>query len=337
MHFSIEPIDLQLKDRFTTHIDSRVVQHSHIIRIEEEGLVGIGEVTAHPFYKISREKILADFFRVKEKFDGAKYDGPETLWQMLSDELKENTFLLSGLDVASNDLHGKRKGLPLHKLWGADSDFLKLPISSYTIGIDTPEKMLVKMKKMPWSNYKIKLGTAEDISILKLLRTETKVPFRLDANCAWDCKTLIKMNKILSSLNIEFIEQPIHPDRKDEIKLAKGQSHWELAADESFKTMDDLEFCAENFDILNIKLVKCGGLTPARRIINKAKTLGMKIMVGCMTESSISISAAAQLLPWVDYADLDGALLITNDVGTGAKIKADRSQIGNGAGIGFIM
>lgn len=341
MRFTLEPINLFLKDRFTTHVDSRTVQHSHIIKIEDKGFVGIGEVTAHPFYKMSRKRIVEDFQRIKYKYEGSRYDGPESFWNTLRKDLSENTFLLSGLDVASNDLNGKINGLSLHELWGAPylngSSQKVLPVSSYTIGIDKPEIMLAKMKAMPWSNYKIKLGTAEDLPILTLLRSATNVPFRIDANCAWDSNTLLSMNEQLSDMNIEFIEQPIHPDKKNEIRRSKGQSNWDLVADESFKTEADLDFCAENFEIINIKLVKCGGLTPARRVIKSARKKGLKIMIGCMTESSISISAASQLLPWVDYADLDGALLLKNDIAKGTVIKSERSILSNKPGIGVVV
>lgn len=334
MRFHLEPIDLKLKNRFTTHIDSRIVQHSHIITIEEDGLQGTGEVTAHPFYNISRENILKDFESIKSKYDHSRFSDPESLWSDWSKELSGNKFLLSGLDVAAHDLSGKRKNNSLYKIWGGEQN--NLPISSYTIGIDTPEIMLQKMKATPWSNYKIKLGTAEDIGILQLLRQATNVPFRIDANCAWDYETLISMNDELAEMNIEFIEQPIHPDKRNHIINSRGKSHWPLVADESFKTMEDLEFCADNFDTINIKLVKCGGLTPARHIIKAAKQLDLKIMIGCMTESSIAISAASQLLPWADYADLDGALLITNDVGHGTIVNKDETILSDSAGVGFV-
>jgi len=332
MQLSIEPIDLHLRHRFTTHVDSRTVQHSHIIRIEADGIVGLGEVTAHPFYSISREKILADFEHIQKKFLGQTFTEPDELWHAFANELKDNTFLLSGIDVALNDLYGKMQSKPLHVLWGGS--FSELPVSSYTIGIDTPKIMLQKMRETPWSNYKIKLGTAEDIAIIKLLRKETDVPFRIDANCAWDEKTLLQMNDDLADMNIEFIEQPIHPNLKEDIIKSSGKSKWPLVADESFKTLADLEFCAAHFDVINIKLVKCGGLTPARKIIQLAKEKGLKIMIGCMTESSISISAVSQLLPWVDYADLDGALLISNDVAEGTVVTADKTEISESAGIG---
>jgi len=330
---SIKPVDLILKDRFTTFVDSRTVQQSHIITLQFEGLIGYGEVTSHPFYNTSREKILTDFGRIKSKFEGIKFEDPVVFWESLKPELKDNSFLLSGLDIAANDLYGKMNQKLLADLWKWNTDCL--PVSSYTIGIDEQEVMLRKMQAMPWSSYKIKLGTKDDVGILKMLRQYTKVPFRIDANCAWDAEIIESMNGELEDLNIEFIEQAIHPANREEIKKAKAKSVFPIIADESFKDMHDLEFCAENYDGINIKLVKCGGLTPAKKIIQAAREKDLKIMVGCMTESSIAISAASQLVSKVDYVDLDGALLIENDTGEGTVIRSDKTLLGRSYGIGF--
>jgi len=333
IRLSIQPVDLLLKEKFTTFIDSRTVQHSHIITLEYQGLRGYGEVTSHPFYKVTRDLILQDFDKVKKKLDGSEYETPSVFWEKVNQIIPDNNFLKSGLDIASHDLYGKINQKRVADLWGWSTE--DLPISSYTIGIDTPEVMLKKMRETPWSSYKIKLGTKDDIGIIKLLRQETTVPFRVDANCAWDAKELESMNAQLVDMNIEFIEQPIHADRKDEIKLSKSKSFFPVIADESFKTIEDLDFCASYFDGINIKLVKCGGLTPAKKIIEEAQKRGLKIMVGCMTESSIGISAASQLISKVDYVDLDGALLIQNDTGVGTILTSESTMLSKTYGIGF--
>ncbi len=332
MKLTITPIDLKLKHRFTTNIDSRTVQHSHVVQIEQDGLIGIGEATAHPFYKISREKILEEGKQIEKFLTDKELTSPEEFWNQLSPLLPDNRFLLSGIDVALNDLYAKQRGMPLHKLWELEID--KLPLTSYTIGIDTLDVMKDKLKEVPWPVYKIKLGTENDLEVIQALRALTDVPFRVDANCAWSNDQLATLSRKFKDLGIEYIEQALHPDKKEEIKESMSHSVLPLFADESFKTEDDVAFCCEHFTGINIKLVKCGGLTPAKRIAEKAISLGAEIMIGCMTESSIGISAAAQLLPYTKYADLDGALLIENDIADGLQIEFGKMSYGKGNGIG---
>jgi len=332
MKLTITPVDLKLKHRFTTNIDSRTVQHSHIVQIQQDGLVGIGEVTAHPFYKISREKILEEGDSIKNFLDGKELSTPEKMWQEISTLLPDNRFLLSGIDVAINDLYAKQRSKTLHEIWELERN--ELPLTSYTIGLDTLEVMGNKLNEVPWPVYKIKLGTEDDLAVIQSLRTLTQAPFRVDANCAWNKKQLHTLSRAFKELNVEYIEQPLHPDVKDDIKESLHESVLPLFADESFKTENDIPFCSKYYTGINIKLVKCGGLTPAKKIAETAIRLGAEIMIGCMTESSIGISAAAQLLPYAKYADLDGALLIENDIADGLKIDYGKMEYGEGYGIG---
>lgn len=332
LKISIHPVDLHLKNRFTTHVDSRVIQHSHIITLEHEGFTGIGEVTAHPFYNITRAGILSSFDHVKNSIEQYDYDHPDNFWELLSPLLSHNLFLLSGIDVASHDLYGKIKSKSVYELY-------QLPeavngITSYTIGIDETSVMVDKLLATPWPLYKIKLGTERDVEIIKALRKITNTPFRIDANCGWDLDQLTSYTTLFKKLNIDLIEQAFHPTEKEKIKAAKAESKLPLIADESFKTMDDLAFCAKYYDGINIKLVKCGGLTPAIKIAARAKVLGLKIMIGCMTESSIGISAASQLAGIADYLDLDGALLLKKDIAEGTKINNGKVIRSGLAGIG---
>jgi len=312
MKLSITPVDLKLKHRFTTNIDSRVEQHSHIIQIEQDGIIGIGEATAHPFYKISRDKILQEGKEIEKFLNGQELSTPETMWNTLSPMLADNRFLLSGIDVAINDLYAKQRGKTIHEIWGLERK--ALPLTSYTIGLDSIEVMANKLKEVPWPVYKIKLGTADDLGVIQSLRKLTDVPFRVDANCAWNNTELKRFSEAFKDMGVEYIEQALHPDMKGEIQESLQYSVLPLFADESFKTEEDIDFCCAHYTGINIKLVKCGGLTPAKKIAETAISMGAEIMIGCMTESSIGISAAAQLLPYAKYADLDGALLITNDV-----------------------
>jgi len=174
MKLSIHPVDLKLKHRFTTHIDSRVIQHSHVVQVEQDGIIGIGETTAHPFYNISREKILDDAKRVKDFLSKQKLSSPEVLWEALSPLLPDNRFLLSGIDVAINDLYAKQRGKTIHQLWNLEAN--ELPLTSYTIGIDSVDVMQKKMKEVPWPVYKIKLGNENDLDVIKSLRKLTTAP-----------------------------------------------------------------------------------------------------------------------------------------------------------------
>ncbi len=202
----------------------------------------------------------------------------------------------------------------------------KYPITNYTIGIATIEKMVEKMEEKPWPLYKIKLGTNHDVAIVKALREHTDATFRVDANCAWTPEETIANSFELKKLGVEFIEQPLKADNLEGMKKVMAESALPIIADESCIVESDVEKCEGHFHGINIKLTKCGGLTPARRMIKKAKTLGLKVMVGCMTESTVGISAIAQLLPQLDYVDMDGAMLLKGDIASGVIIE-DNGQV----------
>ena len=195
------------------------------------------------------------------------------------------------------------------------------PHSNCTIGIDTIDKMIAKLGEVPdWPVYKIKLGTADDLRIIRELRAHTDAQFRVDANCGWSADETIANSRHLKKLGVEFIEQPLPADDHQGAKRVFAESALPIIADESCITEQDVRQCAGSFHGVNIKLVKCGGLTPARRMIERAKELGLKVMVGCMTESTVGISAIAQLLPLLDYVDMDGAALLAEDVADGVQV-----------------
>jgi len=210
-------------------------------------------------------------------------------------------------------------------VWGTTIDHY--PTTNYTIGIANIDTMVTKMKERPWPIYKIKLGTENDLQIIKELRKCTDAIFRIDANCAWSAEETIDNAPQLKDLGVEFIEQPLKADNWEGMEKVMPHCVLPVIADESCIVEDDVEKCALHFNGINIKLTKCGGLTPALRMIKKAKALGLKVMVGCMTESSVGISAIAQLLPQLDYVDMDGALLLKEDIANGVQIKDDGSLI----------
>jgi L-alanine-DL-glutamate epimerase-like enolase superfamily enzyme len=254
---------------------------------------------------------------------------------MSAELLDDHPFALCALDVAYWDLWGKTHEKPLYKIWGLETT--NNPITDYTIGIDSIEKMVEKMREMPFPLYKIKLGTDEDIEIVEALRKETDAVFRVDANTAWTPEQSIYFSMALKDLGVEFIEQPLKADDWNGMKKVYEASVLPVIADESCILESDVERCHGYFHGINIKLMKCGGLTPALRMIKKARTLGLKVMVGCMTESTIGCSAIAQLLPLLDYVDMDGCLLVDDQISTGITIDYGKiiyaKEFGTGANL----
>jgi L-alanine-DL-glutamate epimerase-like enolase superfamily enzyme len=272
--------------------------------------------------------------RVRPYLEASCFSDPALLWEHLHPQLADNIPVLCALDMAAYDLWGKLRGQPVWKLWGLSLDCL--PPTDYTIGIDSLERMLQKMQEFPgWPVYKIKLGTCDDLNIVRELRKHTDAVFRVDANCGWGIDETIRNSYALKDIGVEFIEQPLAPERWDDMKEVFVRSALPVIADESCRSERDVDRCLNRFHGINVKLVKCGGLTPARRMIAQAKQLGLKTMIGCGVESTIGISASAQLLPLLDYADLDGALLLAHDIASGVAI--DRGGVRypdeNGCGV----
>lgn len=315
MQLIFHPIDLPLKHTFTIAHDSRDIQQSLIVELRSNEFSGFGEATANPYYGITIENMLESLNLVKSLLESETFDSAESMHDRTSIILEKNTFAQCALDEAAHDLFAKKKGKRLYEYW--ELDIQSNPITNFTIGIDTVEKMVSKMKELPWPIYKIKLGTKNDLEIVRALRAETDAIFRVDANCAWTAEQTIKLAPELKLLGVELIEQPLPADDITGMKKVFGNCPLPIIADESCILESDVKKCYRLFDGVNIKLTKCGGLTPARRMITEAKQLGLKTMVGCMTESSVGISAIAHLLPLLDYVDMDGSLLISKDPATG--------------------
>ncbi|QHT71375.1 dipeptide epimerase [Rhodocytophaga rosea] len=310
---------LPLRHTFTISYDSRDVQETLIVELQKDGQSGYGEATSNPYYGVTIESMMAVLDNIRPLIENYSFDTPESFWAFMQPYLKEHSFAQCALDMAAQDLYGKLQGKPLYQLWGLQAE--GVPLTNYTIGIDSIEKMASKMKEMPWPLYKIKLGTKDDVAIIKELRKHTDAVFRVDANGAWGVEETINNARIFATLNVEFIEQPLKAGNLEGMKQVYQLSVLPVIADESCIEEADVQKCYGHFHGINIKLVKCGGLTPARRMIAQARELGMKVMVGCMTESSIGISAIAQLSPLLDYVDMDGALLLKEDIATGVTIQ----------------
>ncbi|MCP9201163.1 dipeptide epimerase [Gramella sp. GC03-9] len=333
MKLELKKYVLELKHTFTISRESHDTQDTLIACLSLEGHTGFGESTSNPYYKVTFESMKAEIEAIRTDIENFDLQDPSEFHLFLKEKGLSN-FSICALDLAAHDLFGKLKGKPLYEIWGTSSE--KYPITNFTIGLDSVEKMVEKMKEQAWPIYKIKLGTNDDLKIVQELRKHTNSVFRVDANCAWEPEKAIELCRELKRLGVEFIEQPLHADNWEGMKLLKKEAVLPLIADESCIVEEDVEKCAGYFDGINIKLTKCGGLTPALRVIKKAKELGLKVMVGCMTESTVGISAIAQLLPQLDYVDMDGAMLLKGDIAEGVQILPDATVIfpqKNGSGV----
>lgn len=327
---------LELKTTFTTGHGSRTLQPTLIVELNDGEFSGYGEAAATSYYGTSVDKMKVSLETVKTLVEANLDKAPEELWELTFPRLKNDLFAQCALDIAAHDLYGRKMRLPLYKLWGLDIS--NIPNTSYTIGIDSAERMIAKIKEFPWPLYKIKLGSDADVELVRELRKHTDSVFRVDANASWTADQAFENSKKLKDLKVEFLEQPLNTQDIEGMKWLYKNSALPLIADESCIFETDVEKCAGLFHGINIKLTKCGGLTPARRMIDKARDLNLKVMVGCMTESTVGVSAIAHLLPLLDYVDMDGPLLIKNDVAEGVRILKNKIEFPdrNGTGVKLI-
>ena len=335
MNIRFHPFTLHLSHTFTISHSKRDSQQTLVVELTDGTHSGFGEAAATAYYGISVEGMMEALQRVKPLLVSSAELKPEEFWEKCAPLLQDNRFALCALDIAMHDLYGRKKELPLYKLWGLDIS--QAPLTNYTIGIDTPEKMAQKILEFPWPLYKIKLGTTEDVEIIRELRRHTNAIFRVDANGAWSVAETLANAKAFQALGVEFIEQPLPAGDLDGMKHLYTASPLPLIADESCILEEDVAKCKGHFHGINIKLPKCGGLTPALRMIREGRELGLKVMVGCMTESSVGISAIAQLLPLLDYVDMDGALLLKEDVAEGVEIRDGKVYFPERNGTGVVL
>ena len=332
MNLKYKKSDLPFKHPFTISKGTKTHQPALLVELEFFGIKGYGEAPAITYYNIPVEKMIADIESKKKMIEKFSFTEPERYWHYLHHLIPGNSFLICALDIAAWDIYGKMKRKQLHELWNLDIS--KNPLTDITIGIDTVENMVSKMQETPWPIYKIKLGTNEDIHIIQELRKHTDAVFRIDANAAWKAKEALEKIKIFKDLNVEFIEQPLAKDDWEGMKFLYESSPLPLIADESCVSEQYVIKCKGHFHGINIKLTKCSGITPALRMIKQARELEMKVMVGCMNESSIGTGAIAQLLPLLDYVDMDGPLLLSDDVAKGVTFDYGKIIYSEGYGLG---
>ncbi|MEY3323226.1 MAG: hypothetical protein RLZZ417_2809 [Bacteroidota bacterium] len=315
----VHPFQLKLKHTFRITHGSRDYQPTVIVSLSDGIHTGYGEATATKYYGLDQDEMIQRFSSWKKIIESTPLETVENYWDLLHPVLKNHPFEQCALDEAAHDLLAQKEGLPLYQKWGLI--YKNNPLTDYTLGFGPIEEMVAKMEEMPWPIYKIKLGTKDDLNIIRNLRKHTSAIFRVDANTAWSAEETLDYAPELKELGVEFIEQPLKPDDWEGHKLLFEKCVLPIIADESCQKEEDVSRCAGHFHGVNIKLMKCGGLTPAIRMIHEAKKLNMKVMVGCMTESSVGITAIAHLLPLLDYVDMDGALLLANDPAEGVIIQ----------------
>ena len=331
-----KPFDLPLANTFTIARGSTDVQNTMIVQLTEDGQHGYGEATVIRYYGVSYDTLSEGLERVRPVLAAGTANEPEALLAACAEALPSQVdqFVLCAVDLAVHDLWGKLRGEPLHKLWGLDP--ADAPASNYTVGIDATDVMVEKMLRFKdWPIFKVKLGTPDrDIEIITELRKHTDAVFRVDANCGWTVEQTIEYAPELKARGVEFIEQPLPADQIEAMPEVFAKSALPVVADESCVVESDVDPCHGRFHGINVKLVKCGGLAPGRRMLLRAKELGMKCMVGCMTESSVGISAIAQVAPMLDYVDMDGAVLLKEDIAEGAKLERGVARLPTGGGSG---
>ena len=330
-----KPYDLQLKHTFTLAGSSRNTTPVMLTEIEYEGIVGYGEASMPPYLGESHTTAT----KFLSSLDLSQFNDPFRLDEILEyvDQKAEgNCAAKASVDIALHDLLGKIMQQPWYKIWGYNAE--DTPNTSFTIGIDTDEVIRQKVKEAGgFKILKVKLGRDNDKQMIETIRSVTDVPMCVDVNQGWtDKKHALEMTQWLKEKGIEFVEQPMPKTAIDDIAWLTQHSPLPIIADEALQRLSDVKKAHGVYSGINIKLMKCTGMREAHKMITLARALDMKVMIGCMTETSCAVSAAAQLAPKVDWADLDGNLLISNDVFSGVQVIDGKITLVDKPGIGIM-
>jgi L-alanine-DL-glutamate epimerase-like enolase superfamily enzyme len=333
MKMTVRPYTLELKHVFTVASLSRTTTPVVLVEIEYDGVVGYGEASMPPYLGESQESVMAFLKRV----DLTKYSNPFDLETILADIdalAFHNTAAKAAVDIALHDLVGKMIGQPWYNIWGYDKN--KAPNTTFTIGIDTGAVVREKTKEAAgFKILKVKLGKDNDKEMIESVRAVTNVPLTADPNQGWKDKFYaLDMIHWLKDQGVVYVEQPMAKERYDDHAWLTERSPLPILADESCQRLADIPKVVGAYSGIVIKLMKCTGMREAHKMITLARTNNMKVMFGCMTETSCAISAASHLSPMVDWADLDGMLLIKNDAFTGTTVKDGKLVLSDGPGIG---
>lgn len=334
MKLTFKPYDLLMKHTFTIAGNSRTMTPAVLTEIEYDGVTGYGEASMPPYLGETQASVV-EFLK---KVNLEKFSSPFELEDILTyiDSIAENnTAAKASVDIALHDLVGKLMGKPWYQIWGLNPD--KTPQTSYTIGMDTEDVVRKKTLEAPYEILKVKLGADTDRELIRAIRSVSQKPICVDANQGWkDKHQALEMIHWLKEQGVTFIEQPMSKHKLDDIAWLTQQSPLPIVADESLQRLSDIKKLRGVFSGINIKLMKCTGMREAWKMVNLARAFDMKVMIGCMTETSCAISAASQLSPACDWADLDGNVLISNDCFTGMQVNKGKITLNELPGIGVL-
>jgi L-alanine-DL-glutamate epimerase-like enolase superfamily enzyme len=325
--------ELRLKHTFTIARGSRDLSPVVIVELGHDGVTGLGEAAPSSRYGETVETVEAFLARL----DFARFEDPfqlEAILEYVDGVAPGNTAAKASVDIALHDWIGKKLAIPLHRYWGLDKE--KTPATSFTIGIDAPHVLEQKVREAEgFPILKVKLGGSNDEEIIRTIRNVTQKPLRVDANEGWKKKEeALEKVKWLAQVGVEFVEQPLPANDLAGTAWLRERSPLPLIADENSLRLMDVPKLQGIFDGINIKLMKCTGLREALKMVHAARACGLKVMTGCMIETSISISAAAQFSPLIDYADLDGNILTQNDPFDGVRVVNGKLMLPDRPGIG---
>lgn len=323
------PLDLKLRHTFRIARGASDVRHNLLVEVEAEGETGLGEAAPILRYGEDREQAA----RAVEAM-GTRLKDPRAFTQAASRAaLEGQRSAEAAVDMALHDLAGRRLGIPLFELLGLDPS--ATPLTSFTIGLDTPEAVARKAREASaYPILKVKMGSENDREVLEAVRDTTDRPIRVDANEGWTPEGALERLGWLKKAGVEFVEQPLPAARLEETRALRRRSPLPFYADESVHRSGDIPSLVGAFDGINIKLMKCGGLAEALRMIAVARAHGLKVMLGCMIESSLGVTAASHLSPLADEADLDGNLLLEHDPFVGVTVREGRLVLPEGPGLG---
>jgi L-Ala-D/L-Glu epimerase len=333
LRMEVEVLELHTRHPFVIARGGQSEHRTVWVRLTDgEGNEGWGEAAPSKFYGETADTVLAALriYGTMLPTDPFQLEEAEARWEAA---LRGNAAARAALSAALHDLVGKRMGVPLYRIWGLDP--CAAPTSTYTIGLDQPERIKTKVLEADeFPILKIKLGTDHDLEILRAIREATDKEIRVDANCGWTVKQAIGMLPVLKEFGVTVLEQPLPPHDHAGLAAVTAESDIPVIADESCLTALDIPPLVGKVNGINIKLAKCGGLREALRMISVARAHDLLIMVGCMIESSLGITAAAHFTPLVDIVDLDGAALLADDPFIGARIDGGRVTLPSDAGLG---
>jgi L-alanine-DL-glutamate epimerase-like enolase superfamily enzyme len=335
IEFHTEPFSLELNYPFSISNFSRTNTPIALVRLQYEGLIGYGEASMPPYLGETQESASHFFAKVSlRNFEPSEY---LSIIEYIDNLEPGHHAAKAAIDIALHDLIAKIKGIPCYELLGSDP--AKMPFTSFTIGIDHPEIIAIKMKDAsPFHFIKVKLGSDQDQAIINTIRSISDKPIYVDANRGWGSKEhALEMIEWLATQNVHIIEQPLEINQLADMEWLKGKSPLPLFADESCRRLYDIENIANAFHGINIKLMKSTGIAEAQKMIAKARDLDLKIMMGCMSETSCGIYAAAALAPQVDYCDLDSPWMVKNNPFEAPLLIDGKIQLSKSAGLGLIL